>query len=249
MKRQRQNDTSIYIWGFEIWQLLRLWFSYWISMRYKVVCYRKDVVKLAMQHIHLLEKGCSLCILVSVSISIPIHANIHTFIPAHDSHVQLNDTTQHRMNRTNGCCSLRCVHKLLNKYNLSFSHMVAEFLGVVSQSKHRGWGGGLWCSSHEEVEVSGAYLCGDQYSVAECDTRGKMVQFSNRLHGEGCIERWTEIHKQHSALSKLFSMCVEVEGRWDGCESVSSKSELMRVQAGTDVISDMPESQFLRVLY
>lgn len=92
------------------------------------LCYRKDVVKLAMvQHIHLVEKGCSLCILVSVSISIPIHANIHKFILAHDSHVQLNDPTQHRMNRTNGCCSLRCVHKLLNKYNLSFSQMVQNF--------------------------------------------------------------------------------------------------------------------------
>lgn len=94
------------------------------------LCYMKDVVKLTVvQHIHLLEKGCSPCILVSVSISIPILANIHTFILAHDSRVQL--TTQHRMNRINSCCSLRYVHKLLNKYNLSFSQMVQHF-GVLS---------------------------------------------------------------------------------------------------------------------
>lgn len=240
-----------------LWQILWLGFSYPISMRYKVHVDETATV---------LHEGCCdtdygathsftekrlqpLCLtVVSVSISIPIHANIHTFPLAHDSHVQLKYTTQHRMNRTNGCCSLRSAHKLLNQYNLSFSQMVQNLGCCLSKYTQRMGRGGSGVHHKRRWKCLEPICVGTNILLRSVILEGRWSSFSINFIGK--IVQNAEIHEQHSALSKvLFSMWVEVEGRWDGCESVTSKSELMSAQAGTVVISDMPESRFLKVLY
>ncbi len=78
-------------------------------------------------------------------------------------------------------------------------------------------------------------------------------KFASQFHGGDCVERWTEINKQHSDVGVvIFKVCEDwVEGSGDDilCGLVCSECKLLRVQAGWDVVFDVLENQFLKALH